>query len=112
MVKNLKFLRQRAGISQQQLADIVGLSQQSINKYENHDIEPDISALIAFANYFNTSVDFLVGNTEIDHVIELVAPYDLTKDEADVIDGYRRLSRSEKESIKNVIANYNKKRGA
>ncbi|MGN0501777.1 MAG: helix-turn-helix transcriptional regulator, partial [Ruminococcus sp.] len=35
MVKNLKLLRTKKGLSQQQLADIIGTSQQSINKYEN-----------------------------------------------------------------------------
>lgn len=106
MVKNLKLLRNKKGISQQQLADIIGISQQSVNKYENHNVEPDISILIALANYFNTSVDYLIGNTEIDHVIESVSEYDLNKDEAILIDSYRRLSEKEKESIKLVIRNY------
>lgn len=46
MVKNLRKLRTSSGISQQQLADIIGTSQQSINKYENHSVEPDINGLI------------------------------------------------------------------
>ena len=46
MVKNLKLLRTKYNISQQQLAELVGVSQQSINKYENHKIEPDIQTLI------------------------------------------------------------------
>ena len=61
MVKNLKYLRTRYGISQQQLAEIAGVSQQSVNKYENHNIEPDIRTLTAFADFFHTSVDFLIG---------------------------------------------------
>lgn len=61
MVKNLKELRVQAGISQQQLADVIGVSQQSINKYENHNIEPDIRTLVALADYFETSVDYLIG---------------------------------------------------
>ena len=62
MVKNLKYLRTRYGISQQQLAEIAGVSQQSVNKYENHNIEPDIRTLTAFADFFHTSVDFLIGH--------------------------------------------------
>lgn len=61
MVKNLKKLRKLFGVSQQQLVDAVGVSQQSINKYENHNVEPDIETLIAMADYFNTSVDYLIG---------------------------------------------------
>ncbi|HIU69449.1 MAG TPA: helix-turn-helix transcriptional regulator [Candidatus Scubalenecus merdavium] len=63
MVKNLKKLRKLFGVSQQQLADVLGVSQQSINKYENHNVEPDIETLIAMADYFDTSVDYLVGRT-------------------------------------------------
>lgn len=63
MVKNLKTLRTQKGISQQALAVAIGISQQSINKYENHNIEPDIATLIALADYFDTTVDYLIGRT-------------------------------------------------
>lgn len=61
MVKNLKKLRSKKGVSQRELANAVMVSQQSINKYENHDVEPDISTLIKMADYFNVSLDYLVG---------------------------------------------------
>ena len=64
MIKNLKALRKEYNISQQQLANIVGVSQQSINKYENHNVEPDIETLKAIATFFNTTIDFLVGFDE------------------------------------------------
>lgn len=106
MVCNLKKLRNKKGISQQHLADVIGTSQQSINKYENHNIEPDIETLIAIAKYFNTSVDYLIGNTDINRVIENVSKYDLNDDEKNLIDKYRNLTSLQKESIKLVIDNY------
>ena len=106
MVKNLKELRNQKKISQQQLADIIGISQQSINKYENHGVEPDIDTLIKLAKYFNTSVDYLIGNTDIDRIIEKVEKYDLNTEESVLIDGFRKLKDKEKESIKLVIENY------
>mgnify|MGYP003300352704 CR=1 FL=1 len=39
MLKNLKSLRLASKLSQQQLADVIGVSQQSVNKYENHSVE-------------------------------------------------------------------------
>ena len=54
LVKNLKMLRNEKLISQQKLADTISVSQQSINKYENHDIEPDIQTLKLLADYFDT----------------------------------------------------------
>ncbi|MCL2108242.1 MAG: helix-turn-helix domain-containing protein [Oscillospiraceae bacterium] len=109
MVKNLKALRNRKGVSQQQLADSIGVSQQSINKYENHNIEPDIGTLINMAKYFYTSIDYLVGYTDIDRIFENVQKYDLNTDESTLIDGYRNINDSEKMSIRLVIENYNSK---
>ena len=108
MVKNLKYLRTRYGISQQQLAEIAGVSQQSVNKYENHNIEPDIRTLTAFADFFHTSVDFLIGHTEVEHRIEHVQQYDLNRDEARLLQAYRLLTPEEQESIHLIMENYNK----
>lgn len=106
MVKNLKLLRTKKGLSQQQLADIIGTSQQSINKYENHNVEPDIDTLIAFADFFNTSVDYLIGNTDINRKIEPVHQYCLNDEEMSLIDGFRKLTKGEKDSIFAVVNNY------
>ncbi len=106
MIANLKNLRHKKGVSQAALAEAVGVSQQSVNKYENHSIEPDIGVLIKIAEYFNTSVDFLIGHTDIDRVIEMVQPHDLNADEFALIEKYRRLSVKEKESVRLVIENY------
>ena len=65
MVKNLKALRSQHGMSQQQLAAVLGISQQAINKYENHKIEPDIDTLCKMADFFDTTIDFLVGHNDI-----------------------------------------------
>lgn len=106
MIANLKKLRIKKGISQQSLADAIGTSQQSINKYENHKIEPDITTLIKIADYFETSVDYLIGHTEIDRVIENVKPYDLNDDESGLIDKYRMLPEKYRQSIDNIIDDY------
>lgn len=109
MIKNLKNLRLEKGISQSKLAEIIGTSQQSINKYENHNIEPDINTLIALADYFSTSVDYLIGHSDIRHKIEAVTPFDLNEDEASLITAYRKLTSQEKESLHLIIKNYNAK---
>lgn len=110
MVKNLKKLRQKAGLSQQQLADVIGVSQQSVNKYENHSIEPDIRTLTALADCFGTSVDYLIGHTEYNRKIEPVAHYDLNDEESSLIDGFRLLSKTERQSIELIIKNYSANR--
>ena len=110
MIEKLKELRQKKGISQQALADTVGVSQQSINKYENHNIEPDIRTLKALADYFHTSVDYLIGHTEVDHIIEPVQPCELNEEELALVEDWRSLNPEEKRSIVAIIENYLKGR--
>ncbi len=106
MLKNLKKLREEKGISQKQLADVVSVSQQSINKYENHNIEPDIDTLIKMADYFETSVDYIIGHSKIRRKIEAVSSYDLNIEEAKLVENYRTLSNNQRKSIVLIIENY------
>lgn len=97
MVKNLKTIRNKNGISQQTLAAAIGLTQQSVNMYENHKIEPDIDTLIKIADYFNVTVDYLIGRTdENDNVL---SPNSLS-------DRYSKLNKSEKICIETLIDTY------
>ena len=106
MLENLKRLREEASVSQKQLAEAVGVSQQSINKYENHNIEPDIGTLIRIAEYFNTSVDYVVGHSAIRRKIEAVVPYELNAGEAALVEGYRRLTQTQQNCVQTVIKSY------
>jgi len=108
MLENLKALRESAAVSQKQLAEAIGVSQQSINKYENHNIEPDISTLIRIADYFDTSVDYLIGHTTVRHKLENVTKYELNTEEQLVVDGFRKLSKKQKACIMTVIDSYSK----
>ena len=103
MLPNLKLLRKRQGISQQKLADALGVSQQSINHYENHKIEPDIATLIQIADYFDTSIDYVVGHTEITRRIEPTSAFHLNAEEGDIINKYRALTPKERACVAQVI---------
>ncbi len=65
MVKNLRLLREEMGLSQQKLAEILNVTQQTVFKYEKTSVEPDIEMLIKLAGFFEVSVDYLIGNSEI-----------------------------------------------
>ena len=110
MVKNLRKLRIQRGISQQLLADIIGTSQQSINKYENHSVEPDINTLIKIADYFCVTIDYLVGRTP--HTDSAEKELDMSRDELLLLRSYRSLTKNEKESIRLICRNYLKGRPA
>ena len=106
MLVRLKSLRKEQGLSQQKLANELGISQQSINKYENHDVEPDIAMLRQMADYFQTTVDYLVGHTDDPAKPLSSSTSVLTREEAGLISNYRQLSSDEKNSILLVVHNY------
>lgn len=103
MVKNLKVLRKEKNISQQQLANILEISQQAINKYENHKVEPDIDTLVAMADYFGVTLDYLVGRFESENSESNVV---ITDSEKELILNYKKLSESEKIGVKTLIETF------
>lgn len=106
MLTNLKKLREDASISQKALADAIGVSQQSVNKYENHNIEPDIETLIRIADFFNTSVDYLIGHSSVRRRIEEVHVFELNDHESKVMEQYRALTSKQKACIDVVMDSY------
>lgn len=60
--QRLADVRQKAGFSQRQLADICGVSHRMVAYYEGRDALPPGHVLTAFAEAFGMSVDALVGN--------------------------------------------------
>ena len=106
MLENLRKLRNEMGISQEYLGTAIGLSQQTINQYENHSTEPDIYSLKLLADFFDTSVDYLVGHSEERNLFKGGTALSLSEREETLITSFRKLNNSEKESIEAVIKNY------
>lgn len=63
-MQRLKQLRKKKRISQQALATALDMSQNSISRYETGEREADYKTLIAFADFFNVSIDFLLERTD------------------------------------------------
>lgn len=103
MLPNLKLLRKMHGISQQRLADAIHVSQPSINKYENHNVEPDLEILARMADYFNTSVDYIIGHTDVQRRIEHMEEYHLNQREAELITRFRSLTETEQLCVDVVV---------
>lgn len=103
MLKRLKQLRKEYGISQQRLADNIFVTQTSINKYENHDTEPEIEILKRLADCFDTTIDYLVGYSDQRYRLEQIENHQLTPREAHLIECYRRLSEEQKKCIENTV---------
>ena len=65
MVANsLKDLRKSKCLSQRDVARMLNVTQQAIASWENGRTEPSNMALVEIADYFNVSVDYLLGRTD------------------------------------------------
>lgn len=60
----LKELREKRHISQLKLALDLNMNQNSISRYETGAREADYKTLIAFADYFDVSIDYLLERTD------------------------------------------------
>lgn len=56
--------RERNGLTQSELAELLGVSQQTISKYENGSREPDLENLIRMSKIFHVTTDYLLGLSE------------------------------------------------
>ena len=59
----ISFLRKNLGLTRKQLADSSGISQEVIKNYERRYRRPAYEGLISLANFFNVSIDYLVGRS-------------------------------------------------
>lgn len=60
--KRLKELRNKKKLTQQDMADFLGISRQGYGKYEDGKSEPDHNTLVKLANYFGVTTDYLLGH--------------------------------------------------
>lgn len=70
----LKELRKQTNSTQKDIARITGYQQTLISKWECGEREPDCSALKNMANYFNVSVDYLIGNEQGIKKVDSIEP--------------------------------------
>lgn len=63
----LKELRKEKKITQQDLGNAIGVSRVTITKWEKEYIEPNISQITDLAIFFDVSIDYLTGKTDLDY---------------------------------------------
>ena len=69
----LKSLRNERGLSQQALADQLGIKRSTIGNYEQGTRSPDMETLEAIADYFNVDLDYLYGKTAVRNKFQLLS---------------------------------------
>lgn len=63
-MENLKKIREKRNINQLKIAMDIGITQESISKYETGNAFPSKEILIKLADYLNCSIDYLLNRTD------------------------------------------------
>ena len=62
--ERFKSLKEENNFTYQQIADYLGLNPRTVKGYAGGTIKPDFFKLIALADYFNVTLDYLVGRSD------------------------------------------------
>ena len=100
----LRNLRQDKNLTQLQLAQLLQYTQSNISEWEKGTVEPKASALKKIAEYFEVTIDYLLG-IEDDFGVKTVTPTGDTysSEEYEIIKKYRELNEPGKKLVKTVI---------
>ena len=94
----LKHLRQREDITQAELANDFGITQQAVARWEQDKSDPDVATLKKLAKYFNVSADYLLGYGET------INQYPLSEEQLSLIEDYDSLGTDGRNLLKGVLA--------
>lgn len=61
----IQTLRKQRGMSQEQLAEALGVSRQAVSKWEAEQSVPDIDKIISICDYFGVTTDYILRNAEL-----------------------------------------------
>ena len=64
MADRIQYLRKAKGISQEELAEKVGVSRQAVSKWESEQSMPDLEKIIAMSDFFEVTTDYLLKGRE------------------------------------------------
>lgn len=64
MADRIQYLRKAKGISQEELAEKVGVSRQAVSKWESEQSMPDLEKIIAMSDFFEVTTDYLLKGIE------------------------------------------------
>lgn len=92
-------LREEKGITQNEIAEAIGTSRTNIGRWEKGLNEPSYTYVIKLANFFNVSVDYLIGNEESFPTVRGERAEPLSEEEQKLVTYYRAIGKEAKMAI-------------
>lgn len=97
----IKQLRQEHGLSQRALAAKINCSQKAVDLWENEKTEPKASVIVALANEFECTCDYILGREDETGAVNVMR--DLTENEREILSLCAKLSPREAYEAKTFI---------
>jgi transcriptional regulator with XRE-family HTH domain len=89
--ERLRTVREQMSLSQDELAEALGLGQAQINRYEQNKNDPSSETLVAMARYLGVTTDYLLGL--VDSPSQHMRLADLTDEEREIFDTLQQAAR-------------------
>lgn len=100
---NLKQIRNNKGLLQTKVAMDLNITQETVSSYETGRVLPSSDMLINLANYYNTSIDYLLCRTKFDMPIDNIKPNNITDKDFIILNKINKLSISDGNKIEAYI---------
>ena len=98
----LKMLRIKSLMKQADISSLLKITTRNYQRYEAGVIEPNITTLMALADYFNVSVDYLIGRSDVPERAD-VESLGISPEEFAIIEKLRSLPPEKRQTIETLL---------
>ncbi len=100
----IKEMRNGRHLTQEELGEIIGVSQQTFSRYEKQEVLMPVDVLVRLSRYFNVSTDYLLGLTDVKRNLNQQVTVEKTIDEYyNFIEVYKRLNERDRALIWKIM---------
>ena len=105
MAKTIARLRRERGMTQEALAERIGVSPQTVSKWETQATCPDVALLPVLADVFGVSLDYLVGRTNVETSPEVEEAV-ISAEEMQLTAAYRMLNERQRRAVRELLKSF------
>ena len=109
MENNLKQIRNSKDLLQTKVAMDLNITQETVSSYETRRVFPSSDMLIKLADYYNTSIDYLLCRTKFDIPINDIKPNNISDSDFILLNKINKLSPNYKSKVEGYIDGLNEK---
>lgn len=110
-MNTIKKLRNEKGLTQMNLAELMGIDQTTVSKWELGKATPDTPILIRLAEFFDVSTDYLLGLSNYYYPDFIKSENKYSDEELQLLEDFRSLPRQEKAQAAEYVHYLAERRG-